>query len=343
MDIKRFNDSDRERWDHFVNAHPAGTFFHRIGWKNILEQTFDFHPAYLYAEEKGEIRGIFPLFPIKGLFAPRCLISTPFAVYGGILVENDLAKKLLLESARAVAQNERADYIELKSIRPGFDHLPIKDLYVTFLQTLHADPEENLNLIPRKTRRMVRVGIKTGLETEITRDEIETFYDIYARSLKNLGTPVFPKQLFVNIRKELPEESFILYVRYQGKRVAGVLTFIYKDCLMPYYGGSDREYNHLAVNNFMYWKLMEYGCLNGFKTFDFGRSKKWGGSGSYEFKRHWGMEEINLAYQYDLLKGSELPNISPTNAKFKLFINTWKKLPLAVTKVIGPRLVKYFP
>lgn len=340
MEIKPF-DGNKERWDRFVEENSGGVFFHRIGWKNVIEKTFNYKPFYFYTEEEGKITGILPMFLVKSLFFGKSLVSTPFGVYGGVLASGGEFKNLLLENARKIAMGEGVSYIELKSITKEFDQLPVKDLYVTFFQELHDDPDVNFNLIPRKTRRMIRVSMNNGLEAEISRD-LNDFFDIYASSLKNLGTPVFPKRFFAEILKEFPKESFILYVKHQARRVAAVLTFSYKDSLLPYYGGSYRSFNKLGVNNFMYWKLIEYGCKNGFRTFDFGRSKTVD-SGSYDFKRHWGMQEVNLKYQYYLLKGAELPNASPANPKVKWLVNAWKRLPLALTKLIGPRLVRYFP
>jgi len=118
-----------------------------------------------------------------------------------------------------------------------------------------------------------------------------------------------------------------------------VLSFYFKDQVIPYYAGSDFEFRRLAPNDFMYWKLMEKACLDGYKWFDFGRSKV--DTGSFSFKKHWGFEPQPLAYQYILHKLKELPNISPANPKYQKKIEMWKKMPFGLTKMVGPFIAKY--
>ena len=139
----------------------------------------------------------------------------------------------------------------------------------------------------------------------------------------------------------LKDKIRIHLVWHQEKPVAAVLTFFYKNRVMPYYGGALKSYFRFAVTDFMYWELMKYGCEHGFKVFDFGRSKR--GTGSFDFKRHWGFEPIPLPYQYSLHKRKEIPNVSPTNSKIKPFIALWKKLPLPIANLVGPYLIRYVP
>jgi hypothetical protein len=136
-------------------------------------------------------------------------------------------------------------------------------------------------------------------------------------------------------------DAFILSVWQGRKMVAGVLTFIHKGALLPYYGGGLRGHFGAAVNDFMYWELMKYGCLNGFRSFDFGRSKK--GTGSYSFKKHWGFEPTELDYQCFLVRAKEMPNISPVNPKYSAMINVWKRLPLPISNWLGPKIVRGIP
>ncbi|MBI1745179.1 MAG: FemAB family PEP-CTERM system-associated protein [Acidobacteria bacterium] len=342
MDVKRFAEADAIHWDHFVRQHEDGSFFHLTGWKQVIERTFGYQSSYLSLEDRGQLVAVLPLFKVKSPLCRVAFTSVPFGVYGGILASSSSAYSELMAKAKALAEEQRAAYVEFKNIRKRDEDLPTKDLYVTFIQDLDPDPAINFELIPRKTRRMVRVSLRNELEAEFTREGIDEFYEIYAHSLHWLGTPVFPKRLFQNILQTFPE-CFFLFVRHRGRRIAGVLTLVYGGSLLPYYGGSYREYNHLGANNFMYWKLIEHGCQTGYKRFDFGRSKKNAGSGSYDYKRHWGMQEISLEYQYYLSPGEHLPNVSPANPKFKLLVETWKRLPFPLTKILGPRLVRYFP
>ncbi len=168
---------------------------------------------------------------------------------------------------------------------------------------------------------------------------MDGFYCVYSRSVRDLGTPVFSKQLFVYGLKEFGRDCRIFSVHWKGRIVAAVWTLFYKDEVIPYYGGSIREYNRLAVNNFMYWKLIEYGVQNGYKIFDFGRSKR--GTGSFDFKKRWGMTMEGLPYQYHLVRDKTMPDTSPLNPKFSLSIRLWRKLPLSVANSIGPIIAKH--
>jgi FemAB-related protein (PEP-CTERM system-associated) len=143
------------------------------------------------------------------------------------------------------------------------------------------------------------------------------------------------------LRQEFAEDCKVLSVWHEGKAVAAVLTFFFKDSVMPYYGGALRDTFSYAVNDFMYWELMRYGCEHGYRCFDFGRSKQ--GTGAYDFKRHWGFEPQPLCYQYYLYRAKAIPNANPTNPKFQPFIDLWKRLPLSCTKVIGPMILRSIP
>jgi FemAB-related protein (PEP-CTERM system-associated) len=216
-----------------------------------------------------------------------------------------------------------------------------KDLYVTFEKEIYPDNESNFKAVPRKQRRMIRQGMKAGLESKIGGKEfMEEFYDLYARNLKNHGTPVFSYNFFKDIMDIFPD-TFILSVWKKNVMVAAVMTFIFKDRVVPYYSGALKEYHRYAVNDFLYWELMRYGCENGYRVFDFGRSKR--DTGSYHFKRHWGFTPVTLPFLYYLVNSKEMPEVNPTNSKYKAVINIWRKLPLSVTKWLGPKINRKIP
>lgn len=341
--IKNYSDQVRHKWDEYVFAKQGSTFCHLIGWKNVIEKTFGHRSLYYYAESDGKVCGILPLFLIKSILFGKFIVSIPFAVYGGICADNEDVEKLLYEKAIEIARSQQVDYLELRNIERNGNNLPQSELYVTFFQELYENPDKNLNIMPRETRRLIRKANDAGLKAVFSRNDIDSFYVIYSRSVKELGTPVFPKILFQNFLAEFPDNSNILKVNYEDKVIASVLVFYFKDRVMPYYGGALREYNNnkIAPNNFMYWELMKYGIENGYKIFDFGRSKV--DTGPYHFKRHFGMTPTPLNYKYYLVKKKELPNLNPTNSKFQLMIKLWQKLPLSVANLLGPRIVKYIP
>src|SRR6185295_9796601 len=168
---------------------------------------------------------------------------------------------------------------------------------------------------------------------------IEEFFELYSRNVRQLGTPVFPKRLFEHFRREFGADCKIFSVHGMDRLLSAACVLFYKDEFVSQYAASLKEYGHLSVNNFMYWMLMKYGCENGYKTFDLGRSKK--GTGSFDFKKRWGMTMTDLPYQYALVRQRSMPDTSPLNPKFSLGIRLWRKLPLSVTQVIGPIISKH--
>ncbi len=343
MNIRLYQDSDRKAWDEFVINHPNGTFFHLTGWKRVVEKSFGHKPFYLIAldSEKNRVEGVFPLFSVKSFLFGKSMVSVPFATYGGVLAEAR-AKELLYKEAVRLTKDLNLDYLEIRSEEPVFDGLPQKDLYYVFKREISSDHEENLKAIPRKSRRMVRKGMKNNLEPRFGRhDLLDTFYELFAFNYRRLGTPVFSKKYLANILDEFGEKSSILVIFKDGSPLSGVLSFYYKDQVIPYYSGAVPDANKEAANDFLYWALMSDAAEKGYKIFDFGRSKK--DTGPYHFKRHWGFEPIPLPYQYYLNKLDEIPNISPANPKYQKRVEMWKKLPLWATKLIGPHIVKYIP
>mgnify|MGYP001575267522 CR=1 FL=1 len=343
MQVKTLLPGDEARWDRFVDSMPAGTLFHQTAWRRILETTFDYRSHYLLAERDGVVRGVLPLFHVRSWFAGNAVISTPFAVYGGMLAVEEEAERILLLAGKTYAHEHGATYMELRqrfaSSNPELQTR--ENLYCTFIKPLVANAEENFNTLPREARRMVRKGEKAGLTAKFDNARVQDFYEIYAASVRSLGTPVFPLTLFENCLREFKDNADILLILHEELPIAGVLSFYYRDTVLPYYGGSLPDKNFLAPNNFMYWALMKSAGERGLHYFDFGRSKN--STGAFHFKRHMGFEHTPLPYQYQMMNGAPLPNNNPTNPKFQLAIKMWQHLPLGLTKVLGPHLVKQFP
>lgn len=342
MIVKTFSEDIHPFWDDYVSRAATSSLFHLVNWKTILESSFGYQSHYIYAEDHGIIKGILPLFAVKNIFLQKTLCSVPFGVYGGVVADSPEIESLLIHAAVERARKVQATHIEFRHQRQNACTFPVKDLYVTFQKTIVEDDEKNMSAIPRKQRRMIRQGINFGLQSKMSGMEaLEPFYHIYTTSLRNLGTPAFPLRWFQHLMEGFGEQCRILSVQYQGRMVGAVMTFFFKEQVMPYYGGSLPQFWRNSVNDFMYWELMKYGAKGGYTVFDFGRSKK--GTGSYEFKRHWGFDPVALPYQYYLPKGGALPNVSPTNPKFQLGIGAWKKLPLPVANFIGAKIIRFFP
>jgi FemAB-related protein (PEP-CTERM system-associated) len=340
--IRPFEESDSAAWDRFVLDHPHGSPFHLIAWKKSIERTFGYEPTYLVASSQGRIRGVLPLFLVKNWLMGTVLISSPFAVYGGILADSAETREALCVRARQLGERLRVKHIELRNAwEEQTSGLPRLNRYVTFTQIIGPDEAAILESIPRKTRAAVRKSLKAGLASVQERSNPRVFEDIYSRNLRKLGTPSFPPCHFQALLDNFREMADIREVRLGNTPVSAVFSFYFRDQVLPYYGASDPRYNAAAPNNYMYFDLMRRAGANGSRIFDFGRSKRV--KGSYDFKSHWGMVERELPYEVMLIGGKELPNYSPANPVFRLPILCWQRLPLAVTRALGPYLVRFVP
>jgi FemAB-related protein (PEP-CTERM system-associated) len=287
------------------------------------------------------ITGVFPVSWVRSRVFGSCLVSLPLAVYGGICANDEDSYASLLEAGKDLADHLGVKYLEMRNRTEPFPvPLPGRDLYVTFTQDLSPGLEKLLQGLPRDTRYAVRKSLKAGLEW--TEDlSLDEFYEIYARSVHRLGTPVFSRDLFARARSEFPKQCKLFGVRKGKTAVAGVLCFYFRDQVMPYYGGSLPEFYKDSPNNFMYWKLICQSYHEGYRYFDFGRSKR--GTGSFQFKSSWSMEASTLPYRYQLVRAKEVPQLSPVDQKFRAPVKLWKQLPFAWTKILGPRVIRWIP
>jgi len=330
---------DLQSWNAYVREHPEGTFFHLAEWAQVLERAFGHRSHYLCAERGGRLVGVLPLAEVRSLLFGHALVSTPFCVYGGALAADDAAQLALEQAACELGQRLGVGYVEMRNRkprnRPGWLS---KDLYVTFRRSFGADAAENLSAIPRKQRAMVRKGIQNELRAELD-GGTGRMYAIYSESLQSLGTPVFSRRYPQILQEAFGDQCEVLTVVHGSEAVASVLSFYFRDEVLPYYGGSTLAARALAANDFMYWRVMERARERGARLFDFGRSKQ--GSGSFDFKVHWGFSPEPLSYEYFLIRAKAMPNLSPNNAKYGRLISAWRRLPLPVTRVLGPPLARH--
>ncbi|MDR2187956.1 MAG: FemAB family PEP-CTERM system-associated protein [Azonexus sp.] len=344
MRIARLDPSDdigAARWDAFVNACPAASFFHRAAWQGVIGEVFR-HPTYfLYAHddgEGGEIRGVLPLAHVNSRLFGNALIALPFAVYGGIAADNEAAATALEEEAERLARRLGVDHLEFRNVAPRHADWPTQDLYVTFRKAILPDVEANMLAIPRKQRAMVRKGIKHGLVSHID-DQADRFFALFADNVHRHGTPALPKAYFATLLRVFGPDCEILTVTApDGRPLSSVLSFYFRDEVLPYYAGDDEAARDFAANDFKYWELLRRACERGLRVFDYGRSKV--GTGPYAFKKNWGFLPQPLHYEYRLYKRDSIPQNNPANAKYRFFIAAWRRLPLSLANRLGPLIVR---
>ncbi|BCB26596.1 peptidoglycan bridge formation protein FemAB [Sulfurimicrobium lacus] len=337
LTVRQMQPSDAARWDEFVLNSPEATFFHRAGWQQVIERAFGHKTWFLYAESEGRIQGVLPLAEINSRLFGHSLISLPFCVYGGIAAHSESAAEALDRAAQEIARERQVDHLEYRSLKPMHPDWPGKDLYVTFRKEIDPDVEQNMLAIPRKQRAMVRKGIKAGLTSEID-DGVERFFSVFADNVHRHGTPALPKRYFALLKEIFGSDCEVLSVVKDGRVLSSVLSFYFRDEVLPYYAGDTLEARDFAANDFKYWELMRRACERGIKIFDYGRSKR--GTGPFDFKKNWGFEPQPLCYEYQLHRAKTVPDHNPLNPKYRLFIQAWQKLPLPLANFIGPHIVK---
>jgi FemAB-related protein (PEP-CTERM system-associated) len=329
---------DMDRWDAFVERCPEASFFHRRGWKEVLEEVFGHRSFYLLAERDASIVGVLPLAQVKTLLFGHALVSLPFCVYGGVAATDRGAVPALHAVARDLAARLGVDHLELRNVAAREPTWPRQNLYVTFRKELLPEVEANMLAIPRKQRAMVRKGIKNGLRSEID-PSADRFFRLYADNMHRHGTPPLPKCYFETLRRVFGRDAEVLtVVDASGAPVSSVFTFYFRDEVLPYYAGDRIDARDLAANDFKYWELMRRACERGYRVFDYGRSKR--GTGSFDFKKNWGFEPEPLHYEYVLFRGDRIPEHNPLNPKYRAFIALWRRLPVAIANRLGPILAR---
>jgi len=337
--VRAFRNEDAARWEAYVERAPEATFFHRIGWREIIEQEFHHRTHYLVAERDGDIVGVLPLAEIKSRLFGHGLASLPFAAYGGPAADDTDVARGLVDAAETLGRDLGVDHVELRNRSKLCPDWAQKNLYVTYRKEILPDVEANMLAIPRKQRAMVRKAIGRGLASEIDADT-SRFFALFADNVHRHGTPPFSRRYFERLRSTFGDDCEVLTVlNPEGKPVSSVLSFYFRDEVMPYYAGDSVEARELAANDFKYWDLMRRACERGLRVFDYGRSKR--GTGTFDFKKNWGFEATPLTYEFKLFKGGDVPQHNPLNPKYRAMIAVWRRLPRPVVNAIGPRVVRF--
>ena len=339
-----------EVWEAYVANHSSGTIFHTLIWRDAVVETFGHRGRYLCAWRDGVLVGVFPLMQISSFLAGTILVSVPYAVYGGVLADDEETKSALLDEARRLAERVRAQWIDIRSIDSAWPELPVVKRYVTFRKNLPDDPSGVLSAMPRKARAAARQARERyGLQVSFDDEHLYTVWSLYSRSMRRLASPNYPLRFFSALLhrtgvmdSSAPIRHLVQVVKRGDEPIAGLVSFIYRGTLMPYFSGSDDAYNKCHPNNFLYLTAMERGVELGCREFDFGRSRL-DNAGSYDFKRFQGFEPMPLNYQYYVPQGGREPSLHPNNPRLSLARRVWPKLPLAVTRPLGAWLAKSIP
>jgi len=322
-----------QRWERFVAGCPEATFFHRAAWRSVLATTFGHAPYFLYVEEDGEVLAVLPLARQKSLVFGDALVSSPFCVYGGVAAATEPARALLEQAAVELGERLGVDHVEFRNLVPRRDDWVRHSGSCTFRGPIVAHPEQNLLAIPRKQRAEVRKGIERKLVAG-PGDSADACWELYAASVHRHGTPVYARRYFHDLKAAFGDDCEFWFVQRDGRPVASLLSFYFRDEVLPYYAGSGADGRDGEVHPYMYWSLMNHAAARGARLFDFGRSRV--DSGGYAFKRNFGFEPQPLAYEYRLVRAKHAPDADPKSPRYTAMVNTWRRLPRWLVNTLGP-------
>ena len=335
-------DIEPAEWDAFLLRQAHGNCYQQWGWRRIFEDAFGHSTVYLAAHDGGEIVGVLPLVIFRSRVFGRFAVSLPFVDGGGVCTLDTNIAELLVDEATAMARERRLSHIELRHVTRQFPAIPDRHHKVGMQLPLASTAAEAWTALDRKVRNQVRKAEKSGLVVRSGGAELlDHFYRVFARNMRDLGIPVYPRRLFEGALTTFPDATRVFVVECGDKVIAAGISLRDRDRLTVPWASSLREYRALCPNNLLYWRIIEHAIASGTPTFDFGRSTP--GEGTYQFKAQWGAQPTPIHWEYVLLGGAGVPDRTPTNARFRTAIATWKRLPLTVTQWLGPRVVRAFP
>ena len=343
-DIAEFGERDRDAWRDYVDAHPDATLFHDLRWADAVTAGYGHQSRHLVARRGGAIVGVLPLTLVNAPLLGRSLISTAFAVGGGIVGDDATVVEALGAAALDLGRREKVNYVELRGgPPPGAGYVGKTGVYASFEKTLPTDVEAIKAWLPRNRRAEVKKALRIDEPNENsfrTTNRTRDFYRVYAPAVRNLGTPVMPQKFLAALKVNFGDALEIGLVEHHGEPVAGLISFWRRDRVMPYYIGADKKARDIRAYDYLYYKLMRRAVERGVRIFDFGRSKV--GSTHFATKTYWGFEPAPVTYHVGLVRAKSVPDVNPNNPKFSAFVKIWRHLPLPVANVLGPILARNF-
>jgi FemAB-related protein (PEP-CTERM system-associated) len=330
-------------WDAYVEAHPGGTLFHMSSWMEAVQATFGHQTLYLCASRRARCCGVLPLCCVRSRLGGTMLVSVPYAVYGGPLVDDAEAAQTLLDAAREWMARLGADWLDLRTVSAIHADLPVDTRYVTFRRELPQRPGDVLGWLPRKARAAARnARDKHRLTAEFDDSHLHEVWHLYCRSMRRLASLNYPYRFFKELIERTPGRHLVSLIHHEGAPVAGLVTFLHRGTALPYFVGADDRRSVPGLHNFIYLTAMERAVEFGCCVFDFGRSRH-DNTGCVDFKRFQGFEPTVMEYQRLAAPGRPAPDLTPTNPRFRLARRIWPRLPLTLTRPLGAWVSRHVP
>ena len=331
-----------QRWNRYVLKHPSGTIHHQIDWQTIMHRAYGHQSYYFYAcTASGSIIGVLPVVRLSSKLFGNLMVSMPYFQRGGAIADNVEIEKLLINAA-----NNKARMLAVETIEYRDDiyrkNMPVQQHKVNMILSLPDSSETLWKSFSAKLRAQIKRSQREKPQKQIGRLELlNDFYKVYTRNMRDLGSPPHSKYFIKTILQTFPDKSWLVVIRHNNQVVAAALLLASKETMEIPLASTIRAANPLSMNMFLYWEILQFAILKGYKKFDFGRSSV--DAGTYRFKRQWGAEPKKLYWNYWLADGTEVPRLNPDNPKYAIAIRCWKKIPLFMTQWLGPHIVKNLP
>jgi len=340
--LERTPEAEAE-WDRYVAGNPTAAVYHLSGFRSFIETATGHRARYIYARRAGTICGVLPLVELKTRLFGHYFVSIPYFNHCGILADDDAARQALAAEAARQVEGAGASHVEIRHIgaAAGIDW-PVKTTKDQMILPLPETADALLAGFRSKLRSQVRRPQKEGVAAQVGGiDLLDGFYAVFARNMRDLGTPVYGRNFFAELFARFPDRLWIVQCELGRLPVAAGVLIGWRDTIEIPWASSLREHNSVGANMLLYWTALQHAIRLGYRKFDFGRSTR--GAGTWKFKEQWGARPVPLHWYYYMRDGKAMPEINPENPRYRLAINVWRKLPLAVTNRVGPYLVKNLP
>lgn len=341
MNIQLLSSENETSWDDYVTRHAEATVFHRAGWKRVIERSMGHPGTYLMAWDQGRIVGIHPFVILTTRLFGTMGVSLPFVGYGGLVTDSPEVERALTDEAGKLARAAGCSYIELRQLHPLKLEWPTTDRKVATTISTEGGADQLFSRLHQNVRNKIRKAAKGGVSVQQGAEYLPEFYAIYSRNLRDLGTPVITHRFFEAALETFPGQVRVYRALREGKTIAAKVVVTDADTCHFVWSASLREELCHAPVQAMNWKAIEDACEAGCKRIDLGRSTA--ESSHHDFKKYWGGETRTLPWAYQLLGRSDLPGLNKESGAFSMAIALWKRLPLGISRILGPPIARCLP
>ena len=342
QDIRIERCTDKKRWNSYVEQHRSASIYHLYDWQTLIKQSFSHDSICLMAVDlDNNMRGILPITLIKSKLFGKFGVSIPYFNYGGPLADSDDIVTSLLDAAAEIRADESLQHIEVRATH-RLNSWQVSDDKVSMVLALPSNIEKLSQQLGSKVRAQIKQATAHSLVSKTGSLELlNDFYSVLSRNMRDLGTPVYNKNFFRNILTTFADHCTLMVVYQKAVPIACAFLIGYRDTLEIPWASTLRRANAMNTNMLLYSHVLEFAIKNNYDFFDFGRSSK--KANTYRFKKQWGAKPAQHYWHYSLPDGHAMPQLNPSNPKYKVAIGAWKMLPVWLTKIIGPPIVKNLP